>query len=309
MKSLIESTALPAPKSEWFDYSYHLLSDGKLAIFRTDRNIRQEQVDWFQKAQSAESFERMPNLWTGEACLLILSCNGSYQEMTIPLVRHPLIDRFPDGHWLVTSTRAERDEKNATVLFPDGQRSHSFSLGDGIEHVRCASDDTIWVGYFDEGVFGNTIGAGGIVQFDWKGKWLWKYNDAQSSRKLGVSDCYALSTNGTEVWSCFYHDFAITRISNGDTFSWKNGVAGAKALAVKDNQILLLGGYGADRDRIALLALKDGEAALSGTTRWPGEGEILLVQGQSDVMHVVRDGLWSRIAVSADLVEIQSLRI
>jgi len=32
----------------------------------------------------------------------------------------------------------------------------SFHAGDGIQDVEAAGDGTIWVGYFDEGVFGGT---------------------------------------------------------------------------------------------------------------------------------------------------------
>lgn len=69
----------------------------------------------------------------------------------------PTVRSFGDGRWLVVASRT-RDKANARVLTSDGALLDRLMLGDGIEHITIDRDHRIWVGWFDEGMFGNDTG-------------------------------------------------------------------------------------------------------------------------------------------------------
>ena len=183
-------------------------------------------------------------------------------------VAFPAVDTLPDGEVLVVGARCRRHrdgraERNACVFDGNGMLRRDFTLGDGIEHVQTTSDGSIWVGYFDEGVFGNfgwddPIGSSGIVVFDAAGEQTWRFEP--SGGISDISDCYALNVGDRETWTCYYTDFPLVRIADGVMRSWSNQLAGLAALAVDRGRVLAVGGYSA-RDRVALAAVTDGPAA------------------------------------------------
>ena len=140
---------------------------------------------------------------------------------------------------------------------PDGSLERSGCLGDGIEHVKVADDGSIWVGYFDEGVYGNRgwgaegpdpIGQWGIVQFSSDLDVLWEFPSSDDP----IDDCYALNVAGDEVWACYYSSFDVARIRDGSMRQWGNDVTGATAMAVSGGAVALYGGYADDADRLAV---------------------------------------------------------
>jgi hypothetical protein len=185
------------------------------------------------------------------------------------------------------------------MVDPTGRpTTHSFAVGDGIEHLRCAPDGTVWVGYFDEGIFGETLGAGGIVQFNSQGVPQWSYNDHARGGQSYVDDCYAMSLDGAELWTSFYSDFPIVRIRDGHEKLWRSEITGAKALALEGDFVVLAGGYNPDENRIALLELTDGTAKLLGSYNDSALQGAALIQGRSNVVHVVNDRTWRRVSVA-----------
>lgn len=75
-------------------------------------------------------------------------------------VAHPHIQQLTDGRWLVVGARCRYRpdhgaEHNAIIFDTLGERVRDFTLGDGITDVQVSSGGTIWVSYFDEGVYGN----------------------------------------------------------------------------------------------------------------------------------------------------------
>lgn len=292
------TTRLPQPPEGWFDYRYYLLADGTLALLRADRDLNAEYKAWWQRVQSGEHRERMPDPSTAKARLSVLKPDGESPPISVPMVWHPIIDRLPDGRWVVVSARADAKDANAIILSPDGLPSHSFAAGDGIEHVRCAPDGSIWIGYFDEGIFGGTLGAGGIVRFNEKGQPLWAYNDEKRGGKSFIDDCYAMTLAGNELWTCFYSDFPIARIADGKETSWRNSVSGAKALAIDGATVLLAGGYTLEQTRIAVVELSGVDAKALGSYHHLALKDAALVQGQANALHIVSGGAWSRVSVT-----------
>ncbi|MFT3986277.1 hypothetical protein [Aestuariivirga sp.] len=282
----IPAITLPLAPQGWFDYKFYLLSDGTLAVLRADRDINGQHQAWRNNNMVGPN----PNYLIENGRLSVINAEGESSYINLPSVIFPLVDRFPDGRWLVAASRAGREDKNGMVLHADGRPLSSFHLGDGIEHIRCSQDGTIWAGYFDEGVYGETIGQSGIAQFTPNGEQVWMYNDPVGSRPLFVDDCYALTLNGNELWACFYSDFPIMRIVDGRETFWRNTLSGAKALAVENSFVLLAGGYGADKTRLSLLKCDGERAHIIGSCNRPEFENAALLQGQSSAIHIVKSG-------------------
>lgn len=217
----------------------------------------------------------------------------------------PTVQVFPDGAVLVVGSRCrwspEGPEHNAAVYGPDGVLIQTGVLGDGIEHVAVSNSGDIWVGYFDEGVFGNygwggpgpkPIGSAGLVRFDRSLRPVWRLDDTD------MADCYALNIDGDTAWAYYYTEFPVARIAGGDTTIWDNpeGVAGAKAVAVAEDRVALYGGYGRNRKRLVLGRLGDGRFHVEQTGRldFPHlhEPDYIGLYSRGDTLHLVADQHW-----------------
>jgi len=192
------------------------------------------------------------------------------------------IQPFPGGVLLVGARchwHPEGPERNAVALDWNGRELGRFTLGDGIQDVRVARDGTIWVSYFDEGVFGNCgwshpgpppIGAAGLVAFSPTGERRFAY-DAAAARTDSICDAYAVNVaNDGDVWVYFYSEFPIVRIHEGTYQRWALGVGGARALAIRGDRALLFG----DHERPGLGRVTqlrtDGRAAVVAETTLTG---------------------------------------
>ncbi|MBD8003900.1 hypothetical protein H9631_02325 [Bacillus sp. Sa1BUA2] len=132
------------------------------------------------------------------------------------------IDLFSDGTLLLVQTRCLKDganiERNARRYNPNGQLIDAFTLGDGIESVQIDETDTIWVSYFDEGVFGNfgweqPMGSDGVIAYTMNGRKLW------GAGSFDIADCYALNVAGTkEVYFYYYADFYLVQLNENKDF-------------------------------------------------------------------------------------------
>ncbi|MGV3479978.1 MAG: hypothetical protein ACO1O3_08530 [Sphingobium sp.] len=308
------STIIPAAPAGWFDHDWFLLSDGALAVLRTDRDIRAAHAAWWRRTQSGEDAGPYRDPSIGAAAkLFVLARDGSWEKnpvaIDLPEFAYPEIDRFGDGRWVVVSARAGARDVNARILAPDGQMLHGFAAGDGIEHIRCAPDGTIWIGYFDEGIFGDTLAQGGLVRFDPRGKPLWSYNDESRGAAASIADCYALTLDGDALWACFYTDFPIVRIADGKESLWHGSASGVRALAMDGDHVLLAGGYGREQSRLTLVRLSGaklsgGTAQTIGTLDFDSLDDAALVQGRGDTIHVVKGDRWHRITVGGIRAEL-----
>jgi hypothetical protein len=166
------------------------------------------------------------------------------------------VQPLSDGRVLAVSARAhwrrEGAEQNGVVYDRDGRARERFLLGDGIEDVRTTPAGTIWVSYFDEGVFGNfgwghpgpiPLGAPGLREFSERGEPRFAY-DAEQAGTDPICDAYALNVapDGS-VWVYFYTEFPIVRIRSDEYRVWQCGTAGARAVAIDGERALLVGDY------------------------------------------------------------------
>lgn len=297
---------LPPPPTGWFDYAYAVLWSGDLALVRTDSDIHTESARWRDKVQRGDIHARQPNPWDGRLRLTTFDGSTESEAIEVPACHWPKVDRLPDGRWLVASSRAAPNESNALLYAADGAPVGTFVIGDGIAHIQCAADGTIWVGYFDEGVFSGPmedgswpISSSGIARFGPDGRVLWKFND-QERAGLSIDDCYALTLDGSTSWCCPYTDFLIVQIERDTVKRWRNKVAGAKALAVEGDLVLLAGGYRDQSERIALLRLGDDQAHQ--IEEWQFQrfdrNAARLLQGRGETLHIVGRGNWTKVSLT-----------
>lgn len=224
-------------------------------------------------------------LWSGDAEAAITVHTSGTNRAEVTLRELPpafaTAQTLPDGRFLVVGSRAAwRDgagEANAHVYDADGRVEQTACVGDGVAHVQTSSQGAVWVGYDDEGVYGNRgwgmgdgpspIGEPGVVRFTTGLDVEWEYPRDDTADVEPIDDCYALNVAGDEVWACCYSDFDVVRIRDGAVQSWSNEVEGATAIVVSDDSVALFGGSGKDRDRLVIGSLEDDELDVESTGR------------------------------------------
>jgi hypothetical protein len=236
----------------------------------------------------------------------------------------PQVALLNDDEILLVGTRCRRladgsHELNAHVYGLDGRVRREFLLGDGIEHVATDARGEIWVGYFDEGVFGNygwgqttttgeqvaPVGSPGLVRFDAEGNVTWGYEPPDG---IGpIDDCYALNVGPEATWTSYYSDFPLVRINpDGSVRAWTTHASGVRAIACDNQRVALFGGYKEQRNQCTLARL--GETGLTQAESIElvlpsgeplSEGATGSVVGRGDVLHFVLDGEWMSVGLSS----------
>lgn len=250
-----------------------------------------------------------------------LEVTGSHSSYEIELKglsdTFPLVQLLPDGNALLVSTRCKRfgdgtHEFNARIYDTHGVLQTEFLLGDGIQHLQTDKRGNIWVGYFDEGVYGNfgwggsgiagPVGAAGLLCFNTLGEKLWKYQPVSGTDF--ISDVYALNVFGDEAWAYYYTDFPVIRIGRDRRVdAWTTETAGARAFAVGSLNLLMFGGYGDERTAARWLRLVDHKARLEEDVSLAltdgGNLAEATVTGRGHVLHVFADDFWYQFSTSA----------
>lgn len=279
---------LPELPVGWELQAYALLSDGTLGLLGIGGGDVAGVRLWAFDGEK---------LIAGPRKLCILAC--------------PHFDRFPDGRWLVASVRG--DGPDGHILDVSGQEVRRIRLGDGIMHVKVDTGGRIWVGWFDEGVFGNSDwkipgrewppSAHGLAAFDEFGNVI---DAADQGPHNGIADCYSLNVIGKTAWACTYADFPILAFVPGEPVRWwTTGLSGTRALAVDPPYVLAAGGYGENGNRLTLLKLGAKEAATIGEWRLPFQAgypdRVALVDARGDTLSIVNNGEWHRWRVQDSL--------
>lgn len=102
------------------------------------------------------------------------------------------VQRFSNGDYLLVEARQTTKHPNAFVCDKNGKYLNSFKLGDAINKIIIDKLDRIWVGYFDEGVFGGSeISKHGLNRFDKNGRLEYSF----MCDGLVIDDCYNLNIN------------------------------------------------------------------------------------------------------------------
>ncbi len=201
----------------------------------------------------------------------LLTISGSSGSREIYLsdmtAAFPKIETLPENKILIVGSRCRRNqdgthELNAQIYSSHGIKEQEFLLGDGIRHVQSDAKGNIWVGYFDEGVYGNfgwqysggPFGAAGLSCFSPSGQKMWDFEPPEGYE--AISDCYALNVTKEGVWAYYYTDFPIALIdSEWGVRCWRVDSPGARTFAAGDGKVLLYGGYEDRRTACTFLKL------------------------------------------------------
>jgi hypothetical protein len=124
--------------------------------------------------------------------------------------------RLPDGGYVLAHARAKRGEHNLERFDPSGRFLGSFAIGDGVAHLAADRRGQIWVGYFDEGIFGgDPLSAYGLSRFDLNGHLDFQWDGASHGH---IDDCDALTLDDEDVaWICAYSDYFVATITETGT--------------------------------------------------------------------------------------------
>ena len=228
-----------------------------------------------------------------------VTIDGKGPRVTVPIAElslaHPIVQVLPGERVLVVAARCrwrpDGPERNAIIYDFDGQPLREETLGDGIEHVVTTSAGDVWVGYFDEGVYGNfgwggaegppPLGARGLVRFTDTLQRAWEFPSHVDNPWGVIDDCYALAVDGDTAWACYYSNFPVVRIEGGAVTGWRNNIcAGVGGLAVSGQRIALIGGFGPDHDRLVVGTL--------GVKRITQRGEYRLVLPDGSALPTVK---------------------
>jgi hypothetical protein len=188
---------------------------------------------------------------------LSLSSDEAYQ----------FVQPLPCGNFLLVDSRLTKSDPrdtrvlyyagkyfdNAHVFNRTGRKLYGFKAGDGIEHVQTTASGEIWIGFFDDGVFGDPLrtgglGAAGLICLNAQGEVLFRYADQIAERQgiPAIDDCYALNiVNQSEVWLSYYGDFPVVALSEKNLKkAWVDFPhRAAKAFAVSGERLLMVSAY------------------------------------------------------------------
>ncbi|WP_327371402.1 hypothetical protein [Streptomyces sp. NBC_01217] len=99
--------------------------------------------------------------------VVVTADHGKLYETHLGAVQlyRPALDALPDGGFVLADPRSEADEQHVQVFDALGRPSWTFRVGDAIEHLLADASGALWVGYFDEGVYGDgTLEHGRITE-------------------------------------------------------------------------------------------------------------------------------------------------
>ncbi len=207
---------------------------------------------------------------------------------------HVIPQALSEGRFLLVGARCgPEDDFNAKVLSANGEVESIFKVGDAVEDVQIAQDDTVWVSYFDEGSLHNRAWNGrwdGLTEFDLKGNLKWQYEGE-------ILDCYSLNVEKGDVYACYFTDFPVLRVSLKDKTEtlWQNKFRrGCKALAVWGDKALLVGGYSDEFAVASLVTLGTETTALVKEFNLELPAENRLLTGRGPLLHYAnRENWWT----------------
>ncbi|WP_265529045.1 hypothetical protein [Sphingomicrobium marinum] len=295
---------VPELPNGWQAVNYAILQDGLLAILAANVDLVSE---WKRDERGGPIGDPYKVAETAEAKIFTVGGNSVDGSSVFPLLTpFPSFDRFPDGRWLVVGGRT-RGKPSARIIEKDGSVETPFMLGDGIEHMKIDERGSIWVGWFDEGVYGNDSwrleghewppSAYGVAAFSERGEIL---SFAPSPPANGhISDCYALNVIGSDAWTCTYGEFPILRMSDdGKAQWWETQLSGPRALAIQLPYILAVGGYSDDGDTAVLLKLEGNATSELGRWRLPLNvgfpNQVELIDGRGESIFAIQDSTMRR---------------
>ncbi|SPF00347.1 hypothetical protein [Streptomyces sp. MA5143a] len=206
-----------------------------------------------------------------DAVVVTVDDGASYATaLSSVTARHPKVDSLPDGGFVVADARSQAGDEQVQIFDALGRPTWTFRVGDAIEHLLTDESGDLWVGYFDEGVFGDDpLSAAGARRWRATGEALWEYRPPPGAD--WIADCYALNVDRRGVWVYPYTSsisFPLVEVRpDRPPHLRTTPVEGAKGVAVDGARVVFFGGYGEDRDRLVVASLGDTSVDVLTTAR------------------------------------------
>lgn len=201
--------------------------------------------------------------------MVVTVADDAFHETRLSSVppRLPRIDSLPDGGFVLADSRCREADDQVQVFDALGRPTWTFQVGDAIEHLLTDESGDLWVGYFDEGIFGDDpLSAAGVRRWSSTGQPLWAYSPPPGAD--WISECYALNVDGRTAWVYPYTQFALLEVCGDDPPRMRTtSVQGARGVAVHGERVAFLGGYRKDGDRLIMASLTDTSVETVSTTR------------------------------------------
>ncbi|TCI43486.1 MULTISPECIES: hypothetical protein [unclassified Exiguobacterium] len=146
------------------------------------------------------------DLWSGTLITLhqaddaaIVTWRGEEIKLALALT-DPFIRVMDETTFVLVDFTRDNLRPNAWVVRADGSIETSFHAGTFIASI-VVDESCIWVGYGDEGIFGEGISTEALVCFSRSGYVLFRYN--HDTRKAPIIvDCELMITTASGVWLC-----------------------------------------------------------------------------------------------------------
>lgn len=284
---------LPELPSGWSALAYGILQDGTLAILADDQQIA---AMYFGPHLYPDFRDRVDvaraSLWSFDGQELRHVFESALETP------YPLVAKFNDGRWLVVAARTP-GQPNARIFSPAGDLQGRIMLGDAVQAISVDSNDTIWVGWFDEGIDQDWVVEGrerspsssGLACFDCAGTVVWE------AKPSSYIECDGLNVKGDEAWMLAgYLETSIRCFSRtGTSLEWAVDLPPVSALAVQGDHALASGGFGPDLD-VVLVKLSETTGEVIG--HWildapqQSRSAASLLVGQGSQLHQVSHGQW-----------------
>ncbi|MDI6102798.1 hypothetical protein QLQ12_29675 [Actinoplanes sp. NEAU-A12] len=202
---------------------------------------------------------------------LVATDSGARQTVLEAAVRPTHVQPLPGGRILLVNSRMRGRWPNAQIWTASGVLERSGRLGDAIQHVLTTPAGRIWVGYFDEALFGpGELSQHMLVCYDDQLEATWRY--PRTGELPLIYDCYALNVDGEDAVVCFLGTdmgiFHLVSVRAGITTDHGTSpVSGVHGLLVNGVNALLVGGYPPDFDVLTPVMLGTGASASGGELR------------------------------------------
>lgn len=155
---------------------------------------------------------------------------------------YSILQKLPDNHWLVANRNARGNHvKNGSIVDAYGKCTGRLALGDGIQQMQVTDSGAIWVGYFDEGVYGgDPLSHSGFVGFDKDGSKTFDFLEFAHQFQLEpISDCYAFNViSDSEIWMYYYAGNVLLKITDGVLDQKIAGLPALSDFAIANDSIL-----------------------------------------------------------------------
>jgi hypothetical protein len=225
---------------------------------------------------------------------------------------------MPHGNVLLVSARCgeygEEGYDNARLYAANGSLRRTAHIGDGIEHLLSNMRGDVWVGYFDEGVFGNVgrdgsgtrpFASSGFVRFNNRLELEWEFTvdrarfpDEQSASREQIADLDSLNVTEERALAFSYPSWSVLEVKGETVRSIFTDTRGCSTLVALDDEIALHSNEGSGIAWMGSISADSFEIVGSEPLTLPWgkqeDGRWANRVCRGPVIHVFHNGYWSK---------------